>query len=437
MTQSIAHTKPLTLTAPRSLSSTLARRMVLAGLDRFTEGRLTIVEDDRRMEFGDAAAMRDNRASIRILDPRAYALIAFGGSVGAGEAYVDGLWDADLDDVTRTVQLLLRNRSALESIDSRLTWLTAPIRRIAYQLQNNTRSGSRRNIAAHYDLSNDLFRLFLDPTMTYSGAIFEHGADTLEAASVEKLDRACRKLDLRPTDHLLEIGTGWGSMAMHAAAHYGCRVTTTTISRGQADLARARIGRAGLDGHITVLERDYRDLEGRYDKLVSIEMIEAVGRRFLDGFFETCSRLLKPDGLMLLQAITIRDQYDDHAARDRDWLKKYIFPGSCLLSVGAMAGSIKRATDLRIAHMEDIGAHYATTLRLWRERFNQRLDDVARLGFDDRFVRMWNYYLCYCEGAFLERHSGDVQLLAAMPGNRTPGYVDSGPRVPLRAIAPE
>jgi len=333
---------------------------------------------------------------------------------------VDGLWDCD--DIASLVRLLLRNRSALETLDRRVPLLSAPFQRLGYWLQRNTRNGSRRNIAAHYDLSNELFGLFLDPSMTYSCAIFDNGARTLEEAQREKLDRACRKLELGPNDHLLEIGTGWGSMAMHAAAEYGCRVTTTTISARQASLARERIERAGLSGRIEVLERDYRELDGRYDKLVSIEMIEAVGAARYRDYFGACSRLLRPDGLMLLQSIVIRDQCFARAARSRDWLKKYIFPGSCLPSLGAIQGAVTRSSDMKITHLEDIGPHYATTLAEWRRVFNERLDDVRALGFDDRFVRLWNYYLQYCEGAFLERHTGDLQILLAKPRSERAPY---------------
>ena len=436
MTQSIAHPKPLTAPARGSAMSSLARRMVLASLGRLREGRLTIVEGSERREYGDPGAPQHQSATIRIRDPRAYSLIASGGSVGAGEGYVENLWDAEPGDVVRLIALLLRNREALEAMNGRLARLASPIRRLAYRTQRNSTTGSQRNIAAHYDLSNDFFRLFLDPTMTYSCAIFTGDARTLEEASVEKLDRACRKLALAPGDRLLEIGTGWGSMALHAAAHYGCRVTTTTISREQAAMARQRVAEAGLTDRIDVVETDYRDLCGRYDKLVSIEMIEAVGREYLDTFFETCSRLLEPEGLMLVQAITIRDQFDDRAARERDWLKKYIFPGSCLLSISAMQSSLKRTTDARVVHVEDLGPHYVTTLSAWRDRFIARAGEARSLGFDERFVRMWNYYLCYCEGAMCERHCSVVQLLAAKPRNRSEPYVERAATVPLRAIAP-
>lgn len=436
MTGSIAKSGSWGINAPGGTMAGLARRAVHSGLSRLRVGRVVVVEARETLEFGNPDAGRDECATIRILDRRAYSEMVLGGSVGAGESYVARLWDASPEDVSRLMRIMIRNRDAFDSIDRRWSWLTAPLRRVAYRLQRNSLGGSRRNIAAHYDLSNDLFRLFLDPTMTYSCGVFEHGAESMEEASVEKLDRACRRLDLGPGDHLLEIGTGWGSMSMHAAAHYGCRVTTTTISREQAAMARQRVEEAGLSGRVAVLEQDYRRLEGEYDKLVSIEMIEAVGRGYLGAFMASCSRLLRPDGLMLLQAITIRDQFYERASRDRDWLKKHVFPGSCLLSIDAMQRAITRETDLRTVALEDLGPHYARTLAAWRDRFNGRLDEVRALGFDERFVRLWNYYLSYSRGVFQSRHCSVVQMLCAKPLNRREPRVDRGPRVPLEAIAP-
>ncbi|MEC9373675.1 MAG: cyclopropane-fatty-acyl-phospholipid synthase family protein, partial [Planctomycetota bacterium] len=349
----------------------------------------------------------------RIVDPRAWTAAALGGSLGAGEAYMEGWWECD--DLTGLVRLLIRNRAALEVMDGWWRRFIGPAQRVAYWMQRNNRAGSKRNIAAHYDLSNEFFGLFLDPTMTYSCAVFENGARTLEEASVEKLDRLCRRLELRSEHHLLEIGTGWGTMALHAAGKYGCRVTTTTISKEQARLARERIAAAGLSDRVEVIERDYRDLEGEYDRIVSVEMIEAVGAEHYGTFFGTCARLLKRDGAMAVQAITIRDSYFARAAKSRDWLKKHIFPGSCLTSVSAMMDGVRRASDLTLHHLEDIGPHYATTLGEWKERFEARIDDVRAMGFDERFIRMWRYYLCYSAGAFAERHAGDVQMVLARP----------------------
>lgn len=354
---------------------------------------------------------------VQVLDPSFYNAAAFGGSVGVAEAYMDGAWRCD--DLATLIEIITVNASAMERLEGPIARALSPISKAAYWLERNTRAGSRRNIQAHYDLGNEFFSLFLDPTMTYSSAIFERGAKTLEEAQVEKIDRACRKLSLQATDHLLEIGTGWGALAIHAARKYGCRVTTTTISEEQHRLATTRVREAGLGERVTVLQRDYRDLPGEFphafDKLVSIEMIEAVGRANIGTYFDVCSTCLKPTGAALIQAIVIRDQYFERAAARRDFLKKYIFPGSCLLGVAAMLEAVRDRTDLRLWHLEDIGPHYATTLRMWREAFMSRLDDVRRLGFDERFIRMWEYYLAYCEGVFRARQVGDVQVLLTKP----------------------
>ncbi len=351
--------------------------------------------------------------TLRVNDPSFYGAAAFGGGVGISESYIRGEWGTD--DLAGLIEVITRNLTALDSLEGPLARVLTPLSRVAYWLERNTRRGSRQNIVAHYDLGNDFFRLFLDRTMTYSSGIFENGATTLEEAQIEKIDRVCRKLDLQPSDHLLEIGSGWGAMAIHAASRYGCRVTTTTISDEQHSETTRRVREAGLDERIEVLKRDYRDLEGLYDKLVSIEMIEAVGAENYDTYFNACSRLLKPQGAALIQAIVIRDQFFKRAARRRDFLKKYIFPGSCLPSVASMLDAIRRSSDLRTWHMEDIGPHYVTTLRLWDEAFQARLDEVQAMGFDDRFIRMWTYYFAYCEGAFRARHVGDVQLLLTKP----------------------
>jgi cyclopropane-fatty-acyl-phospholipid synthase len=282
---------------------------------------------------------------------------------------------------------------------------------VLHAISRNTRTGSSRNIAAHYDIGNDFFERFLDPTMMYSCAVFERDDMTLEEAQVAKLDRLCRKLDLKPTDHLLEIGTGWGGLALHAARRYGCRVTTTTISREQHALARDRIAAAGLSDRITLRLDDYRDLDGRYDRLVSVEMIEAVGHHYFDTFFRRCGELLLPGGTMVLQAITIDDrQYA--AARDSvDFIKRHIFPGCCIPSVTAMVESTTRASSLRVVDLEDIGPHYATTLAAWRENLFANADGIRACGYPETLLRMWHFYLSYCEGGFAERALGDVQLV--------------------------
>jgi cyclopropane-fatty-acyl-phospholipid synthase len=394
----------------------LARRMLIERMARIEHGLLEVHDAEGSLRFGSAADGNGLRARIEVLHPQFWADAVFGGTTSAGEAYIHGLWKCD--DLTALVRIMVFNRHVLEAVDGGATRLTNAVRRIGHWLNRNSRSGSRRNIAAHYDLGNEFFALFLDPTMNYSSGIFETPGATMEQASIAKMDAACRKLDLKPGDHLLEIGTGWGGLALHAASRYGCRVTTTTISREQHALASERIRAAGLQDRVELLLCDYRDLTGRYDKLVSIEMIEAVGHEYLDTYFAHCSRLLKPDGLMLVQGITIRDELYEDALKSVDFIQKFIFPGGFLPSVSAMTASLARRTDLQMLHLQDIGLHYATTLKRWRERFFARLDAVRALGYPDSFIRMWEFYLCYCEGAFLERNIGTVQMLLAKPQNR-------------------
>jgi cyclopropane-fatty-acyl-phospholipid synthase len=396
----------------------LARRLLLGKLAGLQHGRLHIRDGGQSYLFGQADAPAGLRASLDVHRPRFYRRAAFDGSVGAGESYFQGDWDCD--DLTALTRILLRNRAVLERMDGGLGRLHAPLHRLYHWCRRNTPAGSRRNIAAHYDLGNELFARFLDETMMYSCAIFERPGAGLYQASVAKLESVCRKLDLCPEDHVIEIGSGWGGFAVHAAGRYGCRVTTTTISREQYDYARRRVREAGLAERVTVLNRDYRELEGQYDKLVSIEMIEAVGHEHYPAFFRQCGELLKPDGMGLIQAITIADQRYREARDQVDFIKRYIFPGGCLPSVSVMTGCLTRYTDLRLLHLEDIGPHYAETLRHWRERFFSNIEDIAALGYDEVFQRLWEFYLCYCEGAFRERAIGDVQLLAVKPDCRRP-----------------
>ncbi|UCC14423.1 MAG: class I SAM-dependent methyltransferase [Gammaproteobacteria bacterium] len=393
-----------------------ARRAMLRRLERIEHGRLEIIEDGTPMQFGDATGDETLRARVTVHDSRFWADVALGGNTGAGDAYIKGRWSCD--NLTAAVRILLLNRDVLLSLDDGAGWLTQPLHRLLHWIHRNSRDGSRKNIAAHYDLGNDLFEEFLDPTMNYSCGIFPSKSASMEEASLEKMEAICRKLELTPDDHVLEIGTGWGGMAIHAAERYGCRVTTTTISRRQYELAAERVAAAGLDDRVTLLLEDYRDLRGEYDKLVSVEMIEAVGHQYLDTYFSTCSKLLKPEGMMLLQAITIRDQLYEDAVSSVDFIKKYIFPGGFIPSVNAISDSLTRSTDLRMFHLQDIGPHYATTLRRWRERFFENIATVRRLGYPESFVRMWDFYLCYCEGGFLERNIGNIQLLLAKPMNR-------------------
>lgn len=391
----------------------IARR----ALARLSYGSIELHDSSGTSRFG---ASVGPRVRMTIKDEGAYAAMAFRGAMGAAEAYIEGLWETD--DLPGLIEILTTNYASLRSLDRALARLFAPIERARYWFQRNTREGSKRNIVAHYDLSDEFFRLFLDPTMTYSSAIFAEPGQTLESAQIEKIDRACRQLDLLPTDHLVEIGTGWGAFAIHAARTYGCRVTTTTISENQHAEATRRIREAGLADRITVLKIDYRDLArqhaGAFDKLVSIEMIEAVGHEFHEEYFGAVSQLLKPDGAALIQAIVIRDQFYAAARKRVDFLKRYIFPGSCLLGVERMNQCVQRRTDMSVRGLEDIGQHYVKTLALWREAYLAKLDQVRAMGFDDRFIRMWDYYLAYCEGVFRTGHCSDVQLLLAKPRAR-------------------
>ena len=307
-----------------------------------------------------------------------------------------------------------------EGMEKGLARLTAPLHMFIHLLRGNTKKGSRLNIAAHYDLGNDFYKLFLDETLTYSCNIFECQDSTLKEASIAKYHRICQKLELSSQDHIVEIGSGWGGFAIYAAQKYGCRITTTTISAAQHDLAKERIDEAGVANKVELLLEDYRDLRGKYDKLVSIEMIEAVGHQYLDTFFRSCSNLLKENGMMLLQAITMTDQVFDRHKRSVDFIKRYIFPGSCIPSIAAMSRSIARASDLKLVHLEDITPHYARTLRTWRERFFANIDKVRDLGLPETFIRMWDYYLSYCEAGFAERYLGDVQMLLTKPLCRRP-----------------
>ncbi len=394
----------------------LFRRRTMALLSEMREAAITVVEPRGRSVLGIAEGADVLRVTLTIRDPEAWQRIALGGTVGAAEAYMDGQWDAS--DLTTLVRIFVRNRELMDRMEGGLARLGAMLLRAWHELRRNTRAGSRRNIAAHYDLGNELFRLFLDETMMYSSAIYRDPSESLELAQRRKLDRICRKLALSPATRVIEIGTGWGGFAIHAARHYGCHVTTTTISREQRELATARVREAGLEDRVRILDLDYRALEGRYDRLVSIEMIEAIGHQYLDTYFRKVSDLLEPDGMALVQAITIEDHRYERALHAVDFIKRHIFPGSFIPSVGAMTGAIARASDLKLFHLEDIGPSYALTLAAWRERFNRALDHVRALGYPERFVRMWNFYLCYCEGGFIERSIGDVQMLLVKPGAR-------------------
>ncbi len=342
--------------------------------------------------------------------------MAANGSIGAGEAYIHGYWRSpDLAAVTR---LFVANLEVLDALEGGLARLGRPILRLLHWVNRNSRRGARRNILAHYDLGNALFERLLDPTMMYSAAMFDSLEQSLEQAQLNKLERICAKLALRPDDHLLEIGSGWGSLAIHAATHHGCRVTTTTLSEAQYAHTLQRVQDLGLQHRITVLREDYRDLGGRFDKLVSIEMIEAVGHRYLPVYFQRCASLLKDDGLMLLQAITIRDQRYEQARQSVDFIQRYIFPGGALPSLSIMLQTASSHTALNLVHMEDFGLDYARTLQHWRDNLRQSRTALTELGYDDTFQRLWEFYLCYCQGGFEERTIGVAQLLWAAPAAR-------------------
>lgn len=382
------------------------RQRLLALIGGLEHGHLRFEDDSGVLEFGTPGA--EPGAAVRILDPRFYPLIGLRGSVGVAEAYMDGYWRTD--DLTAVIQLFIRNRKLFESVDSGWVRLAAPLLRLYHAAHRNSRGGSRRNIAAHYDLGNDFFRLFLDPTLMYSCALFADPSSSLEEASETKIEHICRRLQLAPEDRVVEIGTGWGGFAIHAAGTYGCHVTTTTISKEQHECALERVHEAGLQERIDVVLTDYRDLRGQFDKLVSIEMIEAVGSLFLETYFRKCHELLRPGGRALIQAITTTADAERQAGRSPDFIKRYIFPGSHIPSMRRITELSERA-GLELGHLEEITAHYPRTLRRWRRRFLENADEVRRQGFDDRFVRMWQFYFCYCEAGFLEGHIGDFQIL--------------------------
>ncbi len=387
----------------------LARRHVITLLSSLKGGSLTLVESGCIQRFGDYGASDGIDARVRVLDARLYGMLLCRGSIGAGEAFMEGYWTSP--DLTAVIRLLGRNLDSLARMDAGFSRAGNWLQRLRHMVTPNTARGARRNIHAHYDLSNALFATFLDRRMMYSSAMFPDTRADLETAAVHKLQRVGEKLDLRPTDHVIEIGTGWGGMAVYLAEHFGCRVTTTTISEEQFRHARALVRERGLCDRVTVLDQDYRDLTGQYDKLVSIEMIEAVGQRYLPRYLAQCDALLKPGGSLLIQAITIPEQRYRDALGNVDFIQKYIFPGGSLPSVEAILHATGRSSRLQLKHLEDIGRDYALTLKHWRDRFLRDPARIRALGFDDRFIRMWHFYLSYCEGGFLEEAIGTAQLL--------------------------
>lgn len=383
------------------------RARLIERLRPLRHGRLIIEDACGRVTLG-GAGEAGRCAHVRVDDPALYRALATSGAVGAGESYIRGHWRCD--DLVALMRLLVCNRDLLDGLERGSARIGGWLLRAWSALEPNTRRGSRAHIAAHYDLGNEFFGLFLSPDLMYSAALWADDDDTLEAASTRKLDAICASLELSPRDTVIEIGTGWCGFALHAARRYGCHVTTTTISREQHALASERVAAAGLGDRITVLLEDYRDLKGRYDKLVSIEMIEAVGARYLETYFATVGSLLKPRGVALLQAITIEDHRYQQALREVDYIKRYVFPGAFIPSVSAMLEAKSRVTDLNLVWFEDFGSSYARTLEAWRKRFLAQRGEVHRLGFDDYFIRLWEFYLAYCEAGFRERSIGVAHL---------------------------
>jgi len=389
------------------ITTNIAKKIFLKTLGGLREGYLEVVCPEYTYCFGQS--YDPLHAIIAVHDERLFQRALLAGDVGIGEAYMDGHWSTP--DLVAVVRLAVRNLDQLDNSNRFWTFFRRLVDVFEHRRRSNTQAGSRRNIAHHYDLGNDFYRLFLDRSLAYSCAYYENADDTLEQAQIQKFDRICRKLQLGPRDHVLEIGTGWGGFAAYAAETYGCRVTTTTISRQQHDYAHEVFSCSRAGERIHLLIEDYRNLSGQYDKIVSIEMFEAVGHEHYDDYFGACDRLLKPDGTMLLQTITIQEKKFHQYRKQSDWIKKHIFPGAELASVVEIQRSLARTTGMQLFHMEDIGKHYALTLHEWRRRFLEHRSKVSQLGFDDRFMRMWDYYLAYCEGAFHERYISDVQLV--------------------------
>jgi cyclopropane-fatty-acyl-phospholipid synthase len=397
--------------SPRDRGS---RKVIFGLLRRIDGGRITVVDDHGHATFGPTGA--ELSVTVTVHATATYTDIISRGSVGMGESYLDGWWDCD--DLTTLVRILARNLPRLDRLRNGVDRAVSPITDLVRRLRPEDPHRDRLNISAHYDLGNEFFALFLDDSMMYSSGWFSDPADTLTTASRAKLDRICSHLDLGPDDHVVEIGTGWGGFAVHAAREYGCRVTTTTISAEQEAYARARVEREGLEHLVTVLGLDYRELTGTYDALVSIEMIEAVDWREYDRFFETCSRLLRDDGRMALQAIVLPDQRFERAKTTQDFIKRFVFPGGCLPSVESILRSTTARTDLALTRLDDMGHHYALTLARWRERLFKHEAELDDLGVDEAFLRLWDFYFAYCEGAFAERYVSVVQAVFVRPGWR-------------------
>ncbi|CAH0535204.1 Tuberculostearic acid methyltransferase UfaA1 [Vibrio stylophorae] len=382
-----------------------AKRVVHGLLKQLKGGQLVLVEQfGERYHFGEQGQF----AEIHIHHPDFYTQLVKGGSIAAGEIYIDGLWDSP--DLTAVVQLIAENMAMLDRLERKVGWLTQVARRVGHLLRRNSKTTAKANIAAHYDLSNALYQTFLDEQMLYSAGIYHSPEDSLFDAQQQKMARLCEQLELKASDHVLEIGTGWGAMAIYMAKHYGCHVTTTTISQEQYLYAKAQVEAQGLSERITLLMQDYRDLTGLYDKIVSIEMIEAVGQQYLPTYFQACQSLLKPKGRFAMQAITIADQRAKQYQQGVDFIQQYIFPGGFLPSISQLLGISTQQTDFALRDLQDIGQDYALTLKSWHQAFRANQEQVLSLGFDHQFIRLWQFYLSYCEGGFLARSISTVQL---------------------------
>jgi cyclopropane-fatty-acyl-phospholipid synthase len=398
----------------RNLLHRLARALVFNQLKKIKIGHIVIIEGGNKFSFG-----KNNKLNVTVTvhDPRFYGALAFGGSIGVSEAFMQKFWSAS--DLTKLIRIMAINQNTMDQLEGLFNIFLKPILKCLHYLNQNSIKGSEINIARHYDLGNDFFSLFLDSTMMYSSAVFKNPHDSLYKGSIHKLETICQGLELTSQDHIIEIGSGWGGFAIYAAQHYGCKVTTTTISKEQYKYVRQKIKDLKLSHKINVLFSDYRHLKGQYDKLVSIEMLEAVGYKYYETYFKVCANLLKPQGLAVIQTITITDQRYEKAKRSVDFIQRYIFPGSCIPSITAIQNSVTQSSDLKIYGIHDIGAHYARTLALWRKGFFNRLKDIKALGFDDAFIRMWHFYFSYCEGGFQEKVISDIHLKLVKPGYRS------------------
>ncbi|HSG60232.1 MAG TPA: cyclopropane-fatty-acyl-phospholipid synthase family protein [Pseudomonadales bacterium] len=389
----------------------MAKRKVFDVLHHIEHGCVTLHEDGQSQVFGQRDA--ELQAHIYIDNQAFYWAVLSGGSIGAAEAYVEGLWRCD--NLTAVIQIFARAMNVVDKLEAGFAWLRMPIEKLRHMANRNSKSGSRTNIAAHYDLGNDMYQTFLDPHMQYSSAIFPHGDATLDQAQEHKLKVICEQLELQPSDHLVEIGTGWGGLACYAAKHYGCRVTTTTLSKEQLVIAKQRAVDEGIEQQIEFLLTDYRDMQGRYDKLVSIEMIEAVGHEYLGSYFAKLNDLLKPGGKMLIQAITIADQRYDTYRKGVDFIQRYIFPGGCLPSLSEMLKHIKQRTHLNVMQLNSYAKDYADTLLLWEKAFTNASKQLTEMGYNRDFQRLWQFYFAYCEAGFREETINLIHLQASKP----------------------